>query len=163
MIIFNDKIFDGSNLYKDGYIWRRRPQTYDNKNDKYIIEITGNILYLTNDHFLNNNYNFNYTHDSIYDDGLNMTCICGHDYCGELYIINHEPTNIKFAVGSRCIKKFKCKGYDELNRNDMCLSCLNVLWFKNTSTHTKNGYKGYPYCNECHKIKFLSNFFNKLI
>lgn len=36
-----------------------------------------------------------------------MTCICGHDYCGELYIINHEPTNIKFAVGSRCIKKIQ--------------------------------------------------------
>lgn len=159
-IYYNGTTFDGKYLYIENNIWRR-----DEKKEFYelcLTELAGNILYLTNE-LCFDNPNFFTNGEIVYNNSDDyMICICGHYPCGKLYIVYHKPTNIKFAVGSRCINKFKPEGYEIIDK-DICLICCDKLYYKTSKNNKRNGVKNYPYCNECHKCKILIKYFKKFI
>ena len=161
-IIYLGKEFDGDNLYIDNGCWRRKKDMCD-ITDECLIELAGNIMYLTGELCFYNK-NFCMTSIVIIDEDSHiyndMTCLCGYSKCGKLYVAEHTPTKILFAVGSVCIKKFKPIDYDIIDRIDFCLVCCNALWYKTSIKHKKNGYKGYPYCHDCNKLLFNKKIFN---
>lgn len=161
-IIYLGKEFNGDNLYIDSGCWRRKTDSTD-ITDECLIELAGNIMYLTGELCFNNT-NFSMTPDIITDEESeiynDMTCLCGYSKCGKLYITEYAPTKLKFAVGSVCINKFKPIDYDIIDRTDFCLICSDALWYKTSIKHKKNGYKNYPYCNECNKLKLKNKIFN---
>jgi hypothetical protein len=160
-IIYAGKKFNGNNLYIDNGCWRRKNNTCD-ITDECLIELAGNIMYLTNELCFNNT-NFSMTPQFITDQDSeiynDMTCLCGYSKCGKLYIAEHTPTKTPFAVGSVCINKFKPVDYDIINRTDFCLVCCQALWYKTSTKHKKNGKKDYPYCNDCNKLLFNKKIF----
>lgn len=161
-IIYLNKKFDGNNLYIDNGCWRRKNNMCD-ITDECLKELAGNIMYLTGELCFNNT-NFGMTPNIIEDEDshiyTDMTCLCGYSKCGKLYITEHIPTKTIFALGSRCINKFKPIDYDIIDRTDFCLICCNALWYKTSTKHKKNGYKGYPYCHDCNKLLFNKKIFN---
>jgi len=161
LVNYNGTIYNGDYLYIENEIWRR-----DTKREFYelcLTELAGNILYLTGE-LCFNNLNFYTNGEKIIDDEdfNDMICICGHHRCGQLFIVYYKLSNIKFAVGSRCIDKFKPEGYETINK-DICLICCNKLCYKTSKNNKRNGIKNYPYCNECDKFNFLRKYFKKFI
>ena len=60
-------------------------------------------------------------------------CICGCDQCAFLFQIYHKPSNISFAVGSLCIKKFipeSSSHLSKIKKNELCVLCNVPLYFK---------------------------------
>ena len=86
------------------------------------------------------------------------TCICSCSKCENVYIIEDQETNTKFAVGSQCIKKFKNKKLSSQlhhhTKADKCRLCQTPL-MKSYNPHINiNSRKGFAVCFDCHKINY---------
>jgi hypothetical protein len=144
-IEYEGKIFNGSYLYIENGIWRRNESK--NMSDSCLIELGGNIKFLTKENCFNNP-NFIYIRKDM-EDTYNMICMCGQDNCRKLYIVEHIPTKIKIGVGSSCINKFKPINYDNINRTNFCISCNKCLWYKKSKNHNRNAIKNLDNCVSC--------------
>lgn len=89
------------------------------------------------------------------------TCICSCNKCNEVYEIQDEDTDIYFAVGSSCIKKFSNKKLDtELyyeTKAKRCLQCNDPLVVRDNNYIPINCKKGDNFCNECKYEKIYLN------
>jgi len=161
-VIYQDKKFNGNDLYLDRECWRRKNDTSD-ITDICLKELGGNLMYLTGE-LCFKNPNFKLTQHIIEDEESeiynDMTCICGYARCSKLHIVEFKPTKLLIAIGSVCIKQFEPEDYELIDRTDFCLVCCDALWYKTTSKHKKNGIKNYPYCNDCNKLLYLKKIFN---
>lgn len=161
IVIYQNKEFNGDDLFLDRECWRRKNNTSD-ITDICLKELGGNLMYLTGE-LCFKNPNFQLTENIITDEESeiynDMTCICGYSRCSKLHIVEFKPTKLLFAVGSVCINKFKPINYELINRTDFCLICCEPLWYKTTFKHKKNGNKNYPYCNNCNNLLFLKKIF----
>lgn len=89
------------------------------------------------------------------------TCICSCSKCEKVYIIEDEETNIKFAVGSQCIKKFKNKKLtSQLNhytKAEKCRFCQTPLVKSYNKYIGINCKKGFDVCFDCWNVKVYLN------
>ena len=147
-VIYNDETFsiDDLKLDTDYNCWRRLFGN-NHENNK---QIHGFIKLLTNDPCFSKNINdYETTDNSI----INSVCICSCSKCEKLHIVRHIPTNIYFAVGSTCIKRFMPELYGNFNKRlngDICINCKITLWYKTTPKNNRNASKqGGKYCINC--------------
>jgi len=69
-----------------------------------------------------------------------MLCICGEDTCRSLIVVKHKPTDLHFAVGSSCYKKFdpsKKQVIYYMFEATPCKKCNEPLVQKQNKEHTK--------------------------
>jgi hypothetical protein len=113
-------------------------------------ELVAYIHLMTNDKYFPDNLENYILVDKI---PFANICICGCDKCWDLYVVNHIPTNEKFAVGSKCIKKLlKHISYkiNKSNKNEICIDCNEALYSRNCKNHIKNADKNHHnHCNNC--------------
>lgn len=112
------------NVKQDGNIYYRIAGSNYEKQD---IEFINKIEEITGDNFFEKKENFS----STYIEYSNNFCICGHECPSNItYLIEHEPSRKKIAVGSVCIEKL-WSGYinnlDMFKKNGACKNCKNVL------------------------------------
>ena len=103
-------------------------------------DLIGYIKLLTND-----NYFYKHIDDYILvEESHGTICICGCKRCETLFIVKHIPSNIDFAVGSSCIKKFfknLSGNIKKIRNNELCNQCNTPLYYRTTKYHVKNAYK----------------------
>lgn len=137
-------------LYNHSVYRRKLCQDYTDMNYNNFDELVAYIHLMTNDKYFPDNLENYKLIDKI---PFANICICGCDKCCDLYVVNHISTNIKFAVGSRCIKRFlKHISYkiNKLNKNEICIDCNEALYFKNCKNHIKNADKNHHnHCINC--------------
>ena len=115
----------------------------------YVKLLTGDKYFLTNI----NEYKL------ITEKACWSPCICGCDNCNSLFIVNHIPSNISFAVGSSCIKKFipeLSSHVLKIKKGEICVLCNEPLYFRNFKNHKKNANKKNEYfnCIDCWNILY---------
>jgi hypothetical protein len=85
--------------------------------------------------------------------------MCSCNKCNNIYGIRHKKTDICFAVGSTCIKRFMPELYGTLSERkngDICINCNITLWYKTTLNNERNSsIKNKNYCLSCIKIEEL--------
>lgn len=95
------------------------------------------------------------------NDGSDYTCICTEDTCSHLIIIKHIPSNICFAVGTVCYKRFdesnSCEIYHKLTAKK-CTECVKPLVFKECTYQKNTSKKCNDRCFDC-----LDKFKNELL
>lgn len=151
-IEYKNKLYFLEELYIDNNIYRRKlGRDFTDLNYNNFDELIAYIKLLTNDnYFLKNIIDYELTNKIIFPAKI---CLCGCSNCLSLFIVNHKKTNISFAVGSLCIKKFipsfKSKLY-KIKKNEICIICDEPLYFRNCKNHIKNAdKKNYGYCINC--------------
>lgn len=147
-IEYKDKKYYLEELYLHNAVFRRKmPQDYTDLNYNNFDELVAYIHLITNDEYFPDNLK---TYQLISIIQFANICICGCEKCSDLYVVVHTPTNIKFAVGSKCIKRFlKHIAYkiNKLNKNEICIECNEALYYRNCKNHIKNADKNH--CNHC--------------
>ena len=145
-------ISDSIELYND--IWVRTDGLIEIRNKFELLHKT--VKYLTNKPL---------TSELLDISGMSLdykTCICSCIRCEKVYIIEDQETNVKFAVGSQCIKKFKNKKLSSQLHHylmaDKCKSC-NIPLMKSYKPYINiNSRKGFDVCFDCHKINYKNKY-----
>lgn len=123
--------FTEENFIQDGkYYTLVNPDNFEVKNIKYSFENDGIIDDLIIKRIFYKLYNFSHE----------MLCICGEDTCKSLIVIRHRPTDLYFAIGSVCYKKFDPSKKDDIYyifEAKPCKKCNKPLVQKQNKEQTK--------------------------